>query len=75
MEKSIVLIDGVSIRMGQKYLIQVLIVGRCPKCGWKGETRPYHYVDSLGNHVEMGIYCPERFIPDKNGVVEGCDEP
>ncbi len=60
--------------MGQKYLIQVLIVGSCPRCHWKGETRPFHYVDKNGDRCEEGIYCPTRFIPDKNGVVVGGDE-
>ena len=54
--------------------MDVIGMGRCPKCHWEGNTRPDHYVDSLGNHVELGIYCPNRFIPDKNGVIEGGDE-
>jgi len=45
--------------------------GECPKCHWRGNTRPDHYVDEDGNYDVEGIYCPLRFIPDKNGVIEG----
>ena len=45
--------------------------GRCPMCGWVGNTRPEHYVDSVGLPAELGSYCPKRFIPDKNGRIRG----
>ena len=45
--------------------------GKCPKCGWEGSTRPNHYVDQDGMKAELGSYCPNRFIPNKNGVIEG----
>ena len=49
-------------------------MGRCPRCKWEGETRPFHYVDEDGKKAELGIYCPTRFIPDKNGCVEGVND-
>jgi len=43
----------------------------CPKCGWDGRTRPDHYVDENGDKSELGSYCPTRWTPDKNGIIQG----